>query len=106
MQRNAFENDSDSTVRRHCEEIVLCLIVYGELNEAAARQLLDESKHCSPEVLVTDEDRAVLLQELPYFLAMELLHGRTNRHWYNDPALWPPPQEYSDTNWPYKRNME
>lgn len=72
-------------------KIIQVLVRYGQLDGNEARRRLDESK-----LMEFDDDagREMFLHESPYYWGMALLHGKSNPHWYHDPALWPPPEDY------------
>jgi hypothetical protein len=85
--------DDERRLQDYYDDIVHCLIYYGGLSEAAARQRLDASNLFAFE---NEVERAFFFHEEPYYYAMGLLHGRTNPWWHLDSALWPPPQSYRD----------
>jgi len=80
----------------YCEEIIWCLMRFGNMDEAEAKRRLDESGQCAPENNKTLGERATLMHEYPYFWAMEIVHGKRDPQWFNNRelALWPPPKEY------------
>ncbi len=100
---SAADEIADADLKAFCDEIVLCLRVYGKLAEQAARQRLDESGICSPERIETNLSRSLLFHEEPYYWAMDLLYGQEHSRWWDEPSLgklWPPPAEYHDPSWP------
>lgn len=78
----------DAEVQEFYEDIVACLVKYGNLEKEAAIRLVKTSN-----LKELDE---MLFHEPPYYWAMHLLHAKTNPKWYLDPKLWPPPQEHLD----------
>jgi hypothetical protein len=90
---------TDAMVQEECEEIIECLMVYGGLEESAARTLLAESEICAPERLATQMARLMLMHELPYYWAISLLYKEQDYWWNTIPGLWPPPDEYLGPDW-------
>lgn len=72
------------------EEVIVCLIVYGKLDDTQARLLVSESGYFESGIPDTD----ILFHEPPYYWAMHLFYGKKSR-WYLDPTLWPPPEDYN-----------
>lgn len=72
------------------KEIIRCLIEYGGLADAEAEERVLKS------IFVDREEDLIL--EMPYFWAMEILHGSKNSNWTFDSDLWPPPkkEEFED----------
>ena len=85
--------ERDPELRVFRDELVGCLVRYGGLTEPAARSRVDDSRMCE---VACEIDRALLLHETPYYWAMSLLYARTNPRWFDDRALWPPPDEYDE----------
>lgn len=78
------------TLQEFSDDILYCLVTFGGLQEEAARKLIDGS-HLFEDV---DElGQNLLFHELPYYWAMNLLHGKASK-WYLDSQLWPPPDAY------------
>ena len=87
----------DQELKEYCENLIQCLVIYGKITEDEAKELVRESEICEPE---SEMDRVLLFHEFPYYWAMSLLHGKRDRYWHKDPALWPPPEEYLSPDWP------
>jgi hypothetical protein len=98
MAENMSPEYSDGMLEDFCNEIIRCMVLYGGWEEANARALIEASHHCDPKILVTELDRDWLFHDYPYFHALDLIYGRENPQWFNDPALglWPPPDEYME----------
>ncbi len=82
----------DTKLQDFYNGIVFCLMRYAKLAEEQARHLIDESslfRHVE-----TDVEKSTLFHESPYFWAMHLVHSKQNPEWYQDPTLWPPPEDY------------
>jgi hypothetical protein len=93
---------TDAELQVFCDDIVACLIFFGGLEEHAARALLETSGICALDELATmdNEDRLMMMHEIPYYWAMSLLHARKDPQWFNNiPGLWPPPKMYLDPDW-------
>ncbi len=78
----------DPKIQVYYDEIVRCLMQYGNIPQDEAQRLVEHSR-----ILEYDNERGrtLIFHEVPYYYAMELLYGHTNPQWYKDPALWPPP---------------
>jgi len=80
----------------YCEEVVNCIVKYGNKPEAAAVELVNLFWKDKKEFFELD----FRLHEDPYYWAMCIIHDRSigdNRpHWEKDPALSPPPKEFLD----------
>lgn len=95
----------DVRISQYYTDIVVCLVIYGGLQENVARTLLAESELFDPDDLNDQSYRGMLFHELPYYWAMSLLYGPNGPHarqdhWWQDPALWPPPNELAHPDWP------
>lgn len=84
----------DEELHEFCKEIVRYLVRYGNLDEADAWSRVQEARLCEAE---SEIDRIVILHEEPYYWAMSILHGRNDPYWWQNPELWPPPEDA--TNW-------
>ncbi len=73
------------------EEIVECLIRYGHMTKDNAEVVLERSG-----LLANIGEDSVVFHETPYFWAMHLIYGSEKPRWFDDPKLWPPPQDYID----------
>ena len=83
----------DYSMKKFFEEIVRCLIEYGNLNHEEAIKLL----HRSGVYKEADDKDTVELNiaahEMPYFWAMVILYEEHNPDWADDPKLWPEPEK-------------
>jgi len=76
------------------EEIIECMVEYGNLEVETARKLLTSSRIYD---LNTDPENTILFHEYPYYWAMHLIHYHPDKPlWHQDSNLWPPPKEYMD----------
>jgi len=82
--------DLTDILERFCQEIIECLIKYGDLGEDQAKKLVSDSKICETS---GEKELELLLHEPPYYWAMTILHS-DNPEWYRNPKLWPPPKEH------------
>src|SRR5690242_19817668 len=100
MSEDSGDDFSDAKLKAFCDEIVLCLVIYGDMDEVAARHKVAESGICDPERHHAMRDKSIFFHDIPYYYAMNLLHGQEKPFWWNDASLWPPPAELSDPCWP------
>ena len=85
--------DDAKELQSYKREISLCLVRYGGLSEAEARQKV-ATDHLFE---VKNETQLMLIfHEYPYYWAMMMLYGQNNPLWYQDPKLWPPPDDYEE----------
>jgi hypothetical protein len=84
--------DVEQELRIYTSEIKRLLIKYGKTKDLEAERLINESGLFVD--LDTEEDILYLFHEIPYYWAMELIHGSKNPKWFLDPELWPPPDNH------------
>lgn len=83
----------DTEKQEFYEEIVECLIKYGNLSKDDAQLKLINSN-----IFKNDMELEMLFHETPYYWAMWILYSEEKPEWHHDPTLWPPPKDYLD-NW-------
>ena len=82
------------SMKKFFEEIIRCLVEYGNLDyEVAKNKLYTAGVYDEAEDSENVELNPVVGHETPYFWAMHILYGENNSDWADDPKLWPPPEK-------------
>jgi hypothetical protein len=89
-------NNDEELLSLFCNEIVRCMVKYGQITEQEAQWRLDKSRLCATNETEREGYRSMLFHDPPYFWAMHILHSKQNPQWFNDPGLhlWPPPEDW------------
>lgn len=74
-------------------EIILCLVRYGGLSERSAGQRVETDELFN---VKNETELMLIFHEYPYYWAMMMLHAQSDSLWYQNPQLWPPPDDYFD----------
>ena len=84
----------DYSMKKFFEEIVRCLVEYGNLEyDEAVEQLHHAGVYDEMEDKDTVEVNPVVGHEMPYYWAMVILYQEDDPLWYKNPKLWPEPEK-------------
>ena len=87
------------SMKKYYEEIIRCLIEYGNLDyDDAKTKLYNAGVYDEAEDKENIEVNQVVGHEAPYFWAMVILYEGDDPIWYKNPKLWPPP-EIEERRW-------
>ena len=82
----------DAELKELYDDIIRCLIRYGHLTRKEAWYQLDKSGLFDN--VETEAARAALVHETGYYWAMSMIYARDDPQWFQNPDLWPPPDDY------------
>ena len=95
MNADDFPFAKSDDAKRFCDRIADAMIRFCNLSPRNAVRMIREFWADTEDV----ESDPLLYHEPPYYYAMSIAHhpviGDNCPLWYKDPALWPPPRDWS-----------
>ena len=82
----------DEELKELYDDIIWSLNRYGSLSQEEAQHRLEESGLFDN--IRMEAGRAALVHETGYYWAMSILYAKNDPQWFQNPELWPPPNDY------------